>query len=362
MNQDVNNIIWNGTTGAERIATKIFDDNFNSFMDITFEELDDHWRTYSALTIADGKIRLRPPTKSNIKALIQWVRDRIRCSLDPAAVVFPVQDRHSLIDRYNTHKQWKNDAKNMLETAIPKSFTEKMKWIDWKVTLIGFLRTQPGRNGVPLSYIIRDNDAPINRVNADFLDDYVDTAPLQGTAFIMDKLKVHTLIVRLINEHSVAEQKILPHKDEGDGRLDYMTLKAYYEGVGANSKILHSAEKDITELFYLGEKKPHMWWDEFEIRLTNAFAIIDKDAGRQVHTDDSKLRMLNTKIKADFLSQMKSNIAMEMNKVPMTMTFDLALTNYHNTVNAKYPDNQSAHKKQNPRRIQATTSKFGKNK
>ena len=60
-----------------------------------------------------------------------------------------------------------------------------------------------------------------------------------------------------------------------------MTLKAYYESVGPNSKILHATEKGITDLFYLGEKKPQMWCDEFETRLTNAFAIIDKDAGRQ---------------------------------------------------------------------------------
>ena len=40
-------------------------------------------------------------------------------------------------------------------------------------------------------------------------------------------------------------------------------------------------------MFYVGEKNLHMWWDEFEARLTNAFAIIDKDAGRAIHTDDA---------------------------------------------------------------------------
>ena len=130
--------------------------------------------------------------------------------------------------------------------------------------MIGFLRTQPGRNGVPLNYIVRDNDLPLHCVNANFLDNYVDAASLRGTAFIMDSQKVHTIIARLISEHVVAEQKILPFKDQSNGRVDFMALKDYYEGVGANSKLLHSAEKDIQDLFYLGEKKPHMWWDEFE--------------------------------------------------------------------------------------------------
>ena len=52
-------------------------------------------------------------------------------------------------------------------------------------------------------------------------------------------------------------------------------------------------------MLYAGEKPPRTWWDEFEIRLTNAFAIIDKDARRQVHTDEMKLRLLNKKIRAD---------------------------------------------------------------
>ena len=359
---DMNNIIFNGSTTSVRIANEIFDDSFDTFMDITFEELDDHWKTYATLTVADGKVCLRPPTKSNIKALVQWVGDRVRMSLSPSTIAFPVNNKATLIKRYHTHKQWVRDAKNMLETALPKSFTEKMKWIDWKTTLIGFLCTQPGRNGVPLSYIVRDNANPITtRTNADFLDDYVDQAPLTGTAFIMDRLKVHTLIVRFILEHTVAEQKILPIKDQADGRVDFMALKDYYEGVGANSKLLHAAEKDIQELFYLGEKYPSMWWDEFETRFTNALATIDKDAGRAVYTNDAKLRMLNNKIRADFLLTMKTSIDMEMNKVPMTKTFEGAMRNYRYTVQAKFPDDPKAHKK---RKIQAATAqqKTGKGK
>ena len=36
---DMNNLIWNEFTLAERIADEIFDKNFNSFIDITFKEL-----------------------------------------------------------------------------------------------------------------------------------------------------------------------------------------------------------------------------------------------------------------------------------------------------------------------------------
>ena len=71
------------------------------------------------------------------------------------------------MDRYYTQKQWSDDAYSMTKTTIPKNFTEKMTWIDWKVTLINFLKSQVGRNGV-LSYVVRDNEAPLVRNNTSF--------------------------------------------------------------------------------------------------------------------------------------------------------------------------------------------------
>ena len=82
-----------------------------------------------------------------------------------------------------------------------------MKWIDWKDSFANFLRTQPGRNGVPLSYVIRDNDEPVEKRNAEFLDDYIDQAPLTGPAFASDASEVHTFIVSFITENETAKIK-----------------------------------------------------------------------------------------------------------------------------------------------------------
>ena len=357
INADNNNMIFNGVTAAQRIANEVFDDSYESFMDITFAELDDCWKTYAQLTLAEGRLRLRPATKSNICTLTQWIRDQLCTNVNPAFLNFLVAQKQTLIIKFHTHKQWLDNSSGMLKTAMPKQFKDDIKWEDWKTTFVNFLRTQPGRNGVPLSYVIRDSPAAIIQTNANFLDDYIDRAPIIGNAFNIDKVKVHALLIRLISENPVAEQKVLPIKDQSDGRLAFTTLKDFYKGVGINSKSVLNAERNLSSLFYLGEKKPHMWWDEFEACLVNAFVTFDKDATRQVHTNDMKLRLLNTKIRADFLSNMKANIQMEMNKVPRTMTFQNALTNYRNMVNKKFPQDQSAHMKK--RRIQSTRSNQG---
>ena len=83
----------------------------------------------------------------------------------------------------------------MANKSIPKNFTENMEWMYWKATVINFLKSQPGKNGVPLDYVIRDNVVAIVRTNTKFIDDYVDRNPLTGRVFNSDASKLHSYIV-----------------------------------------------------------------------------------------------------------------------------------------------------------------------
>ena len=68
---DSGGVIWNRETASQRICNDVFNNSFNACIDITFAKLDDHWKTYSSLTISDDCIRLRPATKVNIRAFMQ---------------------------------------------------------------------------------------------------------------------------------------------------------------------------------------------------------------------------------------------------------------------------------------------------
>ena len=103
---DTANVLFNVADESTRIAADVFNDNFATCMDLSFADLEENWRTYSGLSVTEGRIRLRPGTKVNIKALVQWVRDCIRVGADPTAVPFPINNRDDLMNRYNTHKQW----------------------------------------------------------------------------------------------------------------------------------------------------------------------------------------------------------------------------------------------------------------
>ena len=228
---------------------------------------------------------MAPRVKKNIKALVQWVKDMVRMSRNPANERFPIADAAKLIKRYNTHKDQLSKATDKVKTAKPKQFTQKTKWIDWCDSFVNFLHTQPRRNGVPLSYVIHNSNNPIIRENAKFLNDYIDQAQLYGDAFASDASKVHTFIISFITENETAENKIMPYLQQNNGRTDYQLLRDHYEGVSATTKAIVKSEEDLTNMFSASEKKPHIWWDEFEMRLTVALATIDRHEGRQVYSD-----------------------------------------------------------------------------
>ena len=62
---------------------------------------------------------------------------------------------------------------------------------------------------------------------------------------------------------------------ENNGRLDFMALKDHCERVGVHVVNAIQDDKLLNNLFYSGEKKLHMWWDEFERHITDAFNAYD---------------------------------------------------------------------------------------
>ena len=137
--------------------------------------------------------------------------------------------------------------------------------------------------------------------------------------------------------------------------MDFIALQEHYEGVGVNSVEIITADKVLDSLFYAGEKKPHMWWEEFEKQLTKSFAVYDKKEDRAVYSDEMKLRTLLKKINVDFLKTAKATINLELSRIPMIMTYTHALAMFRNEVNSKFPPNLSSNNQRSCRINKVTT-------
>lgn len=340
---------------AARLSEAIFGDLFTMARDINDEQLEMDLKTFSDL--AQDAIILMAIQKRTLRAFIQWVKDKLRQDEDPTTIEFP-NDNDTiimLIRRTKTHELFMKKSEAMIKSAKPALFTEEMLWSDWYPTLLNFLRHIPGRDGVPLKYVCRANGPPLRTPHPNFLDDYVLQAPLTGEAFDSDAAEVHTWISSLVVGNNTAESKISPYETLNNGHIDFMALKEHYEGVGVLAITITKAEHTLKNLFYSGEKKPHMWWEEFERRLQEAFIAYNKKENRVVHSNEMKLRLLMDKVNADFLAQIRASLTVEISKIPMLLTYEEAMASFRSEVNRKFPP-QVGSNTRTRRSVQATQS------
>ena len=158
-----------------------------------------------------------------------------------------------------------------------------------------------------------------------------------GEAFTADASEVHTYIVNFTAGNEKAESKLLAIADQNNGPLDFKALQEHYEGVGINSIAIRDADNIIEKSQYSGERRPTMWWDTFEKRLTMAFNVYDKKERRQVYSDEMKLRILGRQVDADFLQSTRQIINIDLTRTPINMTYKQALASFRIEVNRKFP-------------------------
>ena len=77
-----------------------------------------------------------------------------------------------------------------------------------------------------------------------------------------------------------------------------------------------------------------------------------------MRTDEINIRLLNSKVKAEFIVSMKMNIEMQMNMVPMAVTYASAFINYRNTVDNKIP-HTAINNTRTCQRVQHTNTGYG---
>ena len=109
---------------------------------------------------------------------------------------------------------------------------------------MNYLSTIPGVRGVPLSSVVRENNAPNHE--SDFGNDFtarsIACAPLNDSSFRADARKVHQLLMNFQVAES-AEQWIRDHTPRVNGRRDMEALRNHCGGEGIASRRIMAAEK-----------------------------------------------------------------------------------------------------------------------
>lgn len=120
---------------------------------------------------------------------------------------FPINKTSKILPDAEIHNQYLNDADSNRNAAKPNSFTKDDEWDDWGKTFYAYLNLLPGINGLPLCYIIREDNEPDNSkasATEATMDDFIMLAPLTGVTFKNDSLKVHTILIQFLTKNSDA--------------------------------------------------------------------------------------------------------------------------------------------------------------
>ena len=177
----------------------------------------------------------------------------------------------------------------------------------------------------------------IHATYGDLIDEYVDREPLTGQAYRTNAAVVHTYFIKFTSGNPAVEAKLVPHAQKNNRRLDFIALKNHYKADIFHAINIVQSDKLLQNLFYVVKKNSHMWCDEFERQLKDAFNTYDCHERRNVHSDNQKLCILNRKDNAEILQDAKESTNLDLEKTLVTLNYDDAITAFRNQLNQKFP-------------------------
>jgi hypothetical protein len=193
-------------------------------------------------------------TKARLQCLRQWaLLKKQEISAENGEYVDPTDFTIEICERLQDKLAIQDDVavtKTSTSGNTLGSFSGKMEeWMSAKRKLLAYLGRQRGRNGTPLSYVLRDEDERPEDVFNTNTEDIWD-APLNGRIFDADNYEVFQ-ILRQWSAEGTATTHIDQYITTSDGRAAYHSLKRNYEGDDAQQAAITRARNTITNSYYL---------------------------------------------------------------------------------------------------------------
>ena len=269
-----------------------------------------------------------------LQGLMHWVQDMQRTQKDPATQVVTRETFHTALDNATIRENMADNMDTASKAADPGKLKANTDWYIWSQGFTNYLSTIPGCTGIPLSYVVRqEEDTPedyIFAVDTDYLTQLSDYAALAGPAFVADRRQVHQLLLgKILGEE--AEEWIRDDKSKQNGRIDFNRLKTHYEGDGNISRRIATAEQIQKTLFYKQERS--MKFTVFLAKLQFMFQIFKHEDEEM--SESAKIRHLLDRVQSPYLSQMVTNLQFQYGEGHLT--YDAA-KNALLTAVAKSPD------------------------
>jgi hypothetical protein len=335
---------WIGFVGAAQ-KNALIDDAFGSFDDLkvlTEKDVSTMATSFAGRPAASRIFFGTRKTKS-IKAIVHWVQDFYRVSMVPSIVgldevMFKAQLERAL-NRATVRTNMKAQTATQASAASPGPLKQEKQWKEWEEKFVNYARSHIGVNGIPLSYVIRENDAPdIGGTFTDFVNETIACAPLNGEYYNADRLSVFNMIVSFTTGQPSGDW-IKNTIRSANGRRSMKALQDHFSGEGNATRNIAEADRLKESLHYKSERSM-----PFETFLTNCqrmYNIYEKEQEKM--EDDAKLRFLFKSVSqcsglTGTVDALKAQIVAGTN-----VTYTMA-ANHLTTAVSQFPDYISKHR------------------
>ena len=287
-------LIWIGfNTAAQR--NTIMADAFDSIRDVTVLSEDDISsldRSFASRVVADGRILFGLRRTKYLKGFTHFIQDFARVNELPVIQKLSKTTFRDALDialqRAEVRSNMIRNSKLAAETANPGKLDSENKWKQWEERFINFLSVQLGTNGIPLSYIIRENDIPDTTTTfSNFISRTIACAPLNGEYYLADRRTVFQLIV-IATTGCASADWIKSTLRYSDGRRTWKKLTDHFAGEGSVSKALAEAEHLFETLHYKNERA--LTFETFLTKTQKMFNIFEKHG--EPMGNDAQVRFL----------------------------------------------------------------------
>jgi hypothetical protein len=146
-------------------------------------------------SVAQGRIAFELSCIKKLTGFMHWVQDCFCTNDDPNDMIFNEEALAEAQSRALICKSNINLVNTNTKAADPGKFRDERKWPEWNKAFTNYLSVIPGFSGIPLSYVICDDEEPDeDGMYLSFIEWMIACALHTGQYYKTNSRRVHNLL------------------------------------------------------------------------------------------------------------------------------------------------------------------------
>ena len=200
--------------------------------------------------------------------------------------------------------------------ADPGKFKDDHKWPEWNKAFVNYLSVIPGVNGIPLSYVVHEDQEPQNGMEyLTFNEQMIAHAPLKGQYIEADSHSIHTLLTSFL-QGILTKNWIHFSAHCQDGHCDMITLHNHFAGKGNSTHHISDANQIRLTLHY--KSKCAFPFSKLLNSMQKMFTVFQEEG--EPLTEQAKVDKLLTKVQHSGLTAAIAQLRFQLNTKGVTFT------------------------------------------